>query len=360
MSRHDNPHRNRNKGKRLDRQRSSDTEDIAFRLREALDLWGVGSHGPTSSLSGRGAIAEFEAALSSRVTERQVVGVSSGSAALRVCLEIAGVGPNTDVICAAYDWPAAIAAVKSLGAQPIFAAVTEETFTIDPEDVMVKVTPRTRAVVATHLFGVPADAVRIRGLLEPLGIILVEDCAQAFGARLDHLPVGSIGHLAAFSFGPGKTVDAGEGGALAIEKIADFLAVIRTSQHPVRQLLHGIQPQRMDGFQQRLHPAAAILGLAELRSVDERLRVDKLRAEELRSLLSARQGRLIGMDTRLEPNWYRLPVVLADSDIEVPGVIFAEPGAQVLAEQVLSKSVLSSVKRLRTAVLQGRRTCDRS
>ena len=244
--------------------------------------------------------------------------------------------------------------MKSLGAQPVFAAVNEETFTIDPADVMAKVTPRTRVVVATHVFGIPADAVRIRNLLEPLGIVLIEDCAQAFGARLDRRPVGSIGQLAAFSFGPGKTIDAGEGGAVAVENAADFLAVLRASQHPLRQLLHGIHPQTMDGFQQRLHPAAAILGLVELRSVDDRLCGARRMAVELIAALLDRRGRLVGVDVRREPSWYRLPVVLADTDIEVPGVTFADPGAQILAEHALSQAVRSSLKRLRVAVVQRR------
>jgi dTDP-4-amino-4,6-dideoxygalactose transaminase len=136
------------------------------------------------------------------------VGVGSGSDALRLLLSALGVGPGDEVITPAFSFVASATAVVQAGARAVFADVEPVTLTLAPDRVAAAVTPRTRAIVAVHLYGAPAPMDPLTALAAAHGLALVEDAAQAFGATVGGRAVGGLATAAAFSFYPTKPVGA--------------------------------------------------------------------------------------------------------------------------------------------------------
>ncbi len=250
--------------------RGQDDEFMA-RIRRALDEWELSGGEPTSSILGNGAIEVLEARVPKRLGVAHGLAVPSGTLALRTALLAVGVGHDDDVIVPAYDWIASSAAVRSVGAVPVAVDVTLPDCFLDPEAVARAIDTRTRAVVAAHLFGVPGDVPAIREICDQLGIPVIEDVAQAFGAQLDGQPVGSLAAAAAVSFGPGKVLDGGGGGMLVTNREDIWRRAVELSQHPTRQLLAGIPEPNLAVLEARIYPVAALVVLAGLDRLDARL-----------------------------------------------------------------------------------------
>jgi len=156
-------------------------------------------------------VAAFEHELAARLGTEAVAAVSSGSAALELALRALGVGPGDEVVIPSYVCDALHHAVTRTGARPVLADADRATLSLSAADAAARLTPRTRAIIVPHAFGLAAD---LRPLLG-LGVPIVEDCAQTLGARLDGRVVGSLGTLAVCSFYATKLVTTGEGGAVA-------------------------------------------------------------------------------------------------------------------------------------------------
>lgn len=155
------------------------------------------------------------------------IAVNSGTSALHLALLASGIGPGDEVILPAMTFTATAAAISYTGAKPIFVDVEEGSFTIDPALIEARVTARTKAIVPVHLYGQPADMDPIMEIAQRLGLIVIEDAAQAHLARYRDRPVGSIGHIGCFSFYPGKNLGAyGEGG-LATTSVPEFARKMR-------------------------------------------------------------------------------------------------------------------------------------
>lgn len=152
--------------------------------------------------------------------------VNSGTTALQLGMRAARIGRGDEVIIPSFAAPAVATAVALTGATPIFADIDPHTYGLDPRSVRSRVTPRTVAIVAVHLFGHPADMPALRRIADQQGLILVEDAAHAHGAGIAGRPVGSFGTLAAFSFGPSANLTTGEGGMVGTH-ISDLHARLR-------------------------------------------------------------------------------------------------------------------------------------
>jgi dTDP-4-amino-4,6-dideoxygalactose transaminase len=180
--------------------------------------------------------AAFENEFARWLAVTGALAVSSGTAALHLTLHAMGVGPGDEVIIPSYVCTALLNAVHYVGAAPVIADVLPETGNIDPDDVKKRMTPRTRAVIVPHLFGLPAD---MNALLS-LGVPVVEDCAQAVGALYGSRLVGTMGHAAAFSFYATKVMTTGEGGMIVsndpnlLSKAADLSAYDNRRDYAVR------------------------------------------------------------------------------------------------------------------------------
>jgi dTDP-4-amino-4,6-dideoxygalactose transaminase len=213
-------------------------------------------------------VEAFEEAFAGFTGVDHAVGVATGTDALVLALKAAGVGAGDEVITAPNAGGYVATACVLVGASPVFADVREVDLTLDPEAAGRAVSPRTKAIVATHLFGSLADVAAFRGLADRHNLVFIEDCAQAHGATLGGSRAGSFGDIAAFSFYPTKNLGAlGDGGMVVCRDSA-----IAASLRAFRQ--YGWSPKyrvaTLGGMNSRLDPLqAAVLGV-RLPRLDER------------------------------------------------------------------------------------------
>lgn len=249
---------------------------VEARLIDALHSWS-GTHPgeTTSSITGTGAVAELENWFARRVGHLRGFAVASGTQALQGALLAAGVNATSSVALPAYDWPAALAATLAIGASPIWCDVGVNGV-ITPATASDVQTPD--VIVATDLHGYPVDVVGVRAVLP--GVTIIEDCTQAIGAERDGRPAGSDADIAVWSLGHGKFIDAGEGGVITTGSETLAAQLVATTYHPVRQAVAGGPVLALASIA-RIHPAAALLAVAELASVDERVLQASVRRFEL-------------------------------------------------------------------------------
>jgi dTDP-4-amino-4,6-dideoxygalactose transaminase len=237
----------------------------------------------------------FEQALASFVGARHAVTVSSGTAALHLACLAAGLGSGDEVIVPAFTFVASASAPRYVGAEPVLCDVrSPQDFNIDPDDVARRITKRTRAVIAVHFCGYPADLTPLKALCDEHGLMLIEDCAQAIGARLldSEQQVGTVGDLGAFSFFSKKQLCVGEGGMVtsADDARAERVRLLRShalsSSTWDRHRGHDPAYDVVDiGFNYRLDEPRAALGLSRLQRLEESI-------EARRSLVSSYRERL--------------------------------------------------------------------
>ena len=172
----------------------------------------------------------FDVEFASAVGAKFCLGVDSGTSALELAYEAAGVGPGDEVIVPSFTFIATATAVSKLGAIPVFADVDPITLTLDAKSVEKALTPKTKAIVPVHIYGQPADMDPLITLAKSRKLVLIEDCAQAHLATYKGRLVGSIGDLGAFSFYPSKNLGAaGDAGAVTMndEKLRDAVNELR-------------------------------------------------------------------------------------------------------------------------------------
>ena len=156
--------------------------------------------------------AAFEEEFAAYCGVPHAVATNNGTAALHAALLAAGVGPGDEVVVPAFTFFATASSVSMCGARPVFADVDPATATIDPADILAKVTEKTKAVIAVHLYGQPCDVGAVREVCDDADLIFIEDAAQAHGATYQGKKTGSLGDLACFSFYATKNMATGEGG----------------------------------------------------------------------------------------------------------------------------------------------------
>ena len=163
-------------------------------------------------------VAAFEAEFGSYCSASECVGVSNGFDALYLALRALGIGPGDEVIVPAFTFVATWLAVSQCGAMPIPVEPVLDGFNVDPDRIESAITPRTRAVIVVHMYGIPANMSAIGVIASRFNLKVIEDVAQAHGAMFSGRRVGSLGHAAAFSFYPGKNLGAlGDGGAITTD-----------------------------------------------------------------------------------------------------------------------------------------------
>jgi dTDP-4-amino-4,6-dideoxygalactose transaminase len=146
---------------------------------------------------------------------RDVMSCSSGTAAIHIAVAAAGIGPGDEVITTPITDMGTVIGVLYQQAVPVFADLGRNTCNLDPADVERRITPRTRAIIAVHLAGNPCDMDALKALADKHGLVLIEDCAQAWGAQHRGRPIGTSGHIACFSLQHSKHVTCGDGGVVA-------------------------------------------------------------------------------------------------------------------------------------------------
>ena len=161
-------------------------------------------------------VAAFEDAVAGYLGATYAVAVGSGTDALHLALAGLRIGPGDEVITTPFTFAATVEAIEYVGAQPVLVDIDANTYNIDANLLEDAITPKTRAIMPVHMFGLPADMRRIMDLAKSHGIFVIEDCAQCFGAAIDGRATGSFGHAGAFSFYPTKNMGClGNGGLIS-------------------------------------------------------------------------------------------------------------------------------------------------
>lgn len=241
-------------------------------------------------------ITEFEAALANYLEVDHVVVTNNGTTALHLSLVALGVGPGDEVIVPTLTYVATANAATYCGATPVLVDVDPHTMLIDPDEVRRRIGPRTKAVVPVHLYGHGADMESLSAVVGERGIPLVEDAAEAFGARVAGRRAGSIGACGTFSFFGNKIITTGEGGAVTTRdgRLAERLRLYRGQ---------GMGDQRywfpVVGYNYRMTNVAAAIGMAQLEQVDKKLD----RRREIAAAYDRLLGDADGVATPAAPPW---------------------------------------------------------
>jgi len=243
-------------------------------LRQCLDSGWV-TQGPLTQ--------RFERLVAERHRANHALATTSCTAALHLATTALELGPGSEVVVPAFTWVTSAHCAEYVGARAVFADVEPGTFNLDPKAFEAAVTPRTKAVVVVHLFGLSADMDAISAVARRHGLAVIEDAACAIGASHRGVPVGAIGDVGCFSFHPRKIVTTGEGGMVVTNR-ADLAERIQSLRN------HGASPPSPDcdghpysmadfevlGFNLRLSDIQAAVGVAQLAKLD-RLLADRRR-----------------------------------------------------------------------------------
>jgi perosamine synthetase len=210
-------------------------------------------------------VALFEKKFSALFGFKHSAAVSNGTSALDLIMRAVGIKEGDEVIVPDFTFIATANAVVFQGAKPVFSDVSPDTFNIDPVDVAEKITQKTKAVIAVHLFGQTADMKSLSEICEDKNISLIEDACQAHGAKYNGEYAGSLGDAAAFSFYPTKNMTTGEGGMITSEndEIDGKTRIMRDQGQSEKYLHTDI------GFNFRMTDIAAAIGLAQLEKLPD-------------------------------------------------------------------------------------------
>lgn len=310
-----------------------------------------------------GEVADFERNFASYLGTSECIALNSGTSALHLALLAAGLGPGDEVITVPFTFVATVAAILYAGARPVLVDIEPRSLTIDPAAIEHAITERTKAIMPVHLYGQSADMDPILEIARRRGLIVIEDAAQAHGAKYKGLPVGSIGDLGCFSFYPGKNLGAyGEGGAVATNN--------REYAHRIRMLRDWGQDRKyhhlLRGYNYRMEALQGAVLSVKLHHLD--------RWTDLRRSLAVRYNELLSnckVQTPLEMPWnhhvyhtytirtrdrnglaavlsaegvqtaihYPIPVHLQPAYTDLGGGPGAFPNAELAAKEVLSLPV---------------------
>lgn len=210
-------------------------------------------------------VAAFERAFGAYLGSPHVLGVNSGADALLLALMALQIGPGDEVVTQANTFHATVSAIRLAGARPVLVDAVEDTFQMDVRQLESQITARTRAIMPVHLYGYPAEMRQIQAIAEARGLEVVEDAAQAHGARLDGRCVGTFGRVGCFSFHPSKNLAAAGDGGAVVTRDAD-LAVRLTQLRALGQAAQN--DHRCVGLNSKLDAIQAIVLAAKLPSLD--------------------------------------------------------------------------------------------
>ena len=212
-------------------------------------------------------VDRFERGFAAYCSTRHAVMVSNGTVAIHLCLVARGIGPGDEVIVPNLTFVATASAVRHAGATPVLVDVDTETYCIDTRLVEGAITARTRAIIPVHLFGHPADMTQLRAIADLHGLFLLEDAAEAHGARWEGKPVGGFGDAATFSFYGNKVLTTGEGGCITTNDDAFAERVRYLKDHAMRKERRYFHSEV--GYNYRMTNVQAALGCAQLERAGE-------------------------------------------------------------------------------------------
>lgn len=207
----------------------------------------------------------FEKEAAAYLGVKYAMGCANGTDALVLSLKAAGIGPGDEVLTTGFTFFATVEAIMQVGATPVLVDIDAETFNLDPKELERVISPRSRAVLAVHLFGLPVELNRIKQICDQHGLLLLEDCAQSFGASYKGKQTGSFGLAGCFSFFPSKNLGGFGDGGLITTSDSDVASKIRQLRN------HGSSQQYIHdciGYNSRLDEIQAALLRIKLKHIN--------------------------------------------------------------------------------------------
>ena len=228
-------------------------------LKECIDTGWISSEGPF--------VDRFEHQFAAKVGRRFGIAVSNGSAALEAAIAALEIGPDDEVIMPTFTIISCAAAVVRAGAKPVLVDCDSDTWNMDVGQIEARITSKTKAIMAVHIYGLPVAMAPLIEITEKYGLRLIEDAAQMHGQLYDCRPCGSFGDLSTFSFYPNKHITTGEGGMIVTddEDLADRCRSLRNlCFQPLKRFVHEDL-----GWNFRMSNVQAAIGLAQLENLDQ-------------------------------------------------------------------------------------------
>lgn len=250
-----------------------------------LELANVNQAVESTLISGTGPfVVESEHSIQAMTGASYALATSNGTASLHLCLMTLGLAPGDEVIVPSFTYIASVNAILYVGASPVFVDVDADTWTIDPAEIVHAISPRTKAIMAVHLYGHPFDGKLIRDIANQHGLFVIEDAAEGHVSTSHGNRAGNIGDIASFSFFGNKVLTAGEGGAITTNRsnLYELAAVIRNQgMNPNRRFEHNVV-----GNNFRLNNVSAAILAAQLQRREEILQKRQTIIDAYTELLS--------------------------------------------------------------------------
>jgi perosamine synthetase len=256
-------------------------------------------------------VEEFERLCAQVAGRRHGIAVSSGTCGLHLAMLAAEIGPGDEVITTPFSFVASTNCILYVGATPRFVDIEPRALNLDVSRLESAITPRTRAIVAVEAFGHPGGMPEIEAIARKHGLILIEDCCEGFGGKIDGRPIGSFGTAGVFGFYPNKQITTGEGGMIVTDD--DQVArVCRSLRNQGRDTMSWLAHQRL-GFNYRLSELNAALGVAQVKRLDSILeRRRQVAGEYMTRLMDNRFLILPNVDDLASMSWFVFVVRLND------------------------------------------------
>jgi len=259
-------------------------------------------------------IGRFEKALAAHLGVAHVIATSSCTGALHMGLAALGIGAGDEVILADINWIASAAPITYLGAKPVLVDILPDTWCLDPAAVEAAITPRTKAILAVHLYGNLCDMDTLLAIGARHGIPVVEDAAEAIGSVWHGRRAGTLGVFGTFSFHGTKTVTTGEGGAFVTNDASLYERVLTLSNHGRRRgEIRQFWPERI-GYKYKLSNLQAAVGLAQIERIDE-LVAGKRRVFEHYARSFSKLPITMNPEAAGTVNGYWMPTIVIHADV---------------------------------------------
>ncbi|CAN5240016.1 DegT/DnrJ/EryC1/StrS aminotransferase family protein [soil metagenome] len=231
-------------------------------VNECLDTTWISSKGKF--------VGAFEQAFAQYIGSPYATSVANGTVALHLALLALGIGPDDEVIVPTFTYVASVNAITYVGAKPVFVDSLESTWQMNVEAVRQKITAKTRAIMAVHLYGQPCEMSALTAIAKENKLFLIEDCAEAFGSLYHSQRVGTFGDIATFSFFGNKTITTGEGGMLVMKDAAIYQRAANLKSQGISATVQYWHDTI--GYNFRMTNICAAIGLAQLEQAEDILR----------------------------------------------------------------------------------------
>lgn len=285
-------------------------------LQECIETGWISSEGPF--------IKAFEEGFAARMGRKHGIAVCNGTAAIDAAVEALNIGPGDEVILPAFTIISCVSQIARCGAKPVFVDTDPLTWNMDVSRIEERITPRTKAVMVVHIYGLPVDMDPMLALCRKHGLGLIEDAAEMHGQTYKGRPCGSFGDISTFSFYPNKHITTGEGGMILVddEALADACRGLRNlCFQPPRRFVH----DRL-GWNLRMTNLQAALGVAQLERLDTfvaRKRAMGARYQELLAGIDALELPLARTDYAENIYWVFGMVIRDDHPLDADGAMAA-------------------------------------